>query len=463
MGPGRADTVDDGDRVGHNRLGRDPTLSRSLEASSGQLQWFSAAYSLAMAAALLPSGVLGDRYGRKRALVAALIIFGAASAMCAYSGSVGVLIAARAVLGFAAAVIMPLSMAVVAVIFRDQEERNRAVAIWITASVVGLPLGPIIGGWLLGLFWWGSVFLINVPLVIVGVTAVMLLVPESRSMNRPPINFVGMALSSTGLVGLTYGLIKAGQDGWDAISAWVPMVTGAVLLAVFVLAQRRVQHPLVDIGLFGSAAFTGGAIISTLVQFAFIGVLFATPQFFQVVTGTGPLGVGVRLLPLIGGFLIGSRLSSPLMKAAGPRPAIAVGCALLAVGLALGAATGTSYGIIAVWFVILGSGSACPSPPPGPWPWRGCPPSAADPVPPLSKRCARSAAPSAWPYSARFWPPCTGIASTPAACLPLPATPRAVAWPSGRKSPPACMIRPSWKRCMPPSSTDCTRCLPSAP
>jgi MFS family permease len=161
-----------------------PTLARDLHASTSQLQWFSSAYTLVLAAVLLPAGAFGDRLGRKRMLLAGLAVFAGASVWCAYSGSAGVLIAARGALGLGAAVMMPLSLAVLPSIFPDSGERARAFTIWVTSTAVGLPLGPILGGWLLEHFWWGSVFLINVPLVLAGGIAVAVLVPESPPPTR---------------------------------------------------------------------------------------------------------------------------------------------------------------------------------------------------------------------------------------------------------------------------------------
>src|ERR1700729_2371930 len=191
-----------------------PTLAADLHASTSDLQWFVDAYSLVLAAALLPAGLLGDRYGRKKLLTGALVVFGAASLACAYSRSPGELIAARSVLGLAAAVILPLSLAVLPVLFTPAE-RSRAIAVVGGATFLGYPIGPIVGGWLLDHFWWGSVFLINVPVVIVAVIAVVFLMPESRALRRPRIDGVGVIISSAGLAALTYGFITAGQNGWS--------------------------------------------------------------------------------------------------------------------------------------------------------------------------------------------------------------------------------------------------------
>src|SRR5215469_1834183 len=241
------------------------TLAVDLHASTSDLQWFVETYSLDLAAALLPAGLLGDRIGRKKLLIGALVTFGLASLACAYSSSTGELIAARAVLGLAAAVIFPMSLAVVPVMF-SPAERQRAVAIVGGATFIGYPLGPILGGWLLDNYWWGSVFLINVPIVALALLAVVYLMPESRGAAQFRIDGVGALVSSVGLVAVTYGVIRAGQDGWSDAQAVVGMVGGAIMLASFVIWERHVSRrggqPLVDLSLFRSAGFTWGTTLS---------------------------------------------------------------------------------------------------------------------------------------------------------------------------------------------------------
>ncbi|HEX9064243.1 MAG TPA: MFS transporter, partial [Streptosporangiaceae bacterium] len=223
-----------------------PTVSADLKASSSDLQWFVDAYSLVLAAALLPAGLLGDRIGRKRLLTGALAVFGLASLACAYSTSAGELIASRAVLGLAAAVILPMSLAVLPVLF-SPEERPRAIAAVGGATFLGYPIGPILGGWLLDHFWWGSVFLINIPVVLVALVAVTALMPESRGEARrgdavPGIDIPGIAASSAGLTALTYGLIKAGNNGWTDRTALLTMLAGVILLAGFAFWERRLTR-----------------------------------------------------------------------------------------------------------------------------------------------------------------------------------------------------------------------------
>ena len=305
-----------------------PTLATQLDASTSQLQWFGAAYTLVLGALMIPMGSLGDRLGRKRVLLAGLALFGAASAACALANSAGVLIAARAVQGIGGAAMMPLSLAMLPVLFEDREERTRAMNIWVTSSAIGLPLGPIVGGCLLAHYAWGWVFLINLPLVAVGLVALAVYLPESRSARTQRVDVPGIALSSTGLVALIYGLIEAGQDGWGSASVLAPIVAGAVLLAAFLVWERRSTHPLIDVSLFSNRDFTVGTALATVANFALFGLLFVMPQYFQDVGGSDPLGTGVRLLPMIGGMIVATRIGPMLVKRSGARFVILTGLAL---------------------------------------------------------------------------------------------------------------------------------------
>ena len=354
-----------------------PTLAGSLHASTSQLQWFVDSYSLVLAGLLLPAGLLADRYGRKRLLLVALSVFGASSAGCAYAGSPVALIAIRALLGGGAAVIVTVSLSILAVLFPTDGERQKATAVIMGCTMLGYPLGPVLGGWLLNHFWWGSVFLINVPLVAVALVAIAILMPESRGADPSRLDGLGVVLSSLGLVGVTYGVIQAGQEGWSSTRAVAGLVIGAVALLAFLAWERQVTRrhrvPLVDLGLFRSARFTWGTVLATMVSFAMFGLLFAMPQYFQAVMGQDPLGSGIRLLPLIGGLVIGAGLATRLQGARSrdrataetppaPRLAtnlvVAIGFAFMAVGLFLGATTkvGSGTGWAVFWFVICGFG-----------------------------------------------------------------------------------------------------------
>ncbi len=354
-----------------------PTLAGSLHASTSQLQWFVDSYSLVLAGLLLPAGLLADRYGRKRLLLVALSVFGASSAGCAYAGSPVALIAIRALLGGGAAVIVTVSLSILAVLFPTDGERQKATAVIMGCTMLGYPLGPVLGGWLLNHFWWGSVFLINVPLVAMALVAIAILMPESRGADPSRLDGLGVVLSSLGLVGVTYGVIQAGQEGWSSTRAVAGLVIGAVALLAFLAWERQVTRrhrvPLVDLGLFRSARFTWGTVLATMVSFAMFGLLFAMPQYFQAVMGQDPLGSGIRLLPLIGGLVIGAGLATRLQGARSrdrataetppaPRLAtnlvVAIGFAFMAVGLFLGATTkvGSGTGWAVFWFVICGFG-----------------------------------------------------------------------------------------------------------
>jgi MFS transporter, DHA2 family, multidrug resistance protein len=335
-----------------------PTMAVSLHASTGDLQWIVDAYSLVLAALILPAGLLGDRYGRKRVLLIALVLFGASSLAAAYASSTGELIAARAVLGIGAAAIFPLALSVLPVLFAP-EERQRAVAAIAGASMLSFPIGPIVGGYLLSHFWWGSVFLINVPIVVIAVTAVVLLLPESRSARRPSIDLQGLVVSTVGLLALTYGFIKAGQDGWSDTAAVALIAVGVVVLALLPVVERRILNrggqPLADLQLFGSAGFRWGTILATLVSFAMFGLLFALPQYFQDIRGASPLGSGLRLLPMIAGMLVGM-VAGTRLKA--PRITITTGYLLMAAAMALGALTtlSSSTGYTLGWVALAGLG-----------------------------------------------------------------------------------------------------------
>ena len=341
-----------------------PTLSRDLHASTGDLQWFTNAYLLVLAAVLLPAGMLGDRFGRKKLLLGALFVFGAASAACAWADSTGQLIAARTVLGLGAGVLMPLSGAVLTVLF-DDRDRSKALSVWLTASALGIPLGPLLGGWLLDNFWWGSVFLINVPLVAVALIAVGLWVPESHGDRTRRFDPLGVLLSAAGLVALTYGIIEAGDRGWGDPRSLGTMIGGAVLLAAFAVWQRRAKAALVDLDLFRSRAFTGGAVLATLASFAMLGLLFALPQYFSAVGGQDAFGSGLRLLPVIGGLLVGARTAEKLAARFGHRLVVAVGLALMTASMVVGSLTGASsgYGFVAAWITVAGIGLGFTMPP----------------------------------------------------------------------------------------------------
>ncbi len=342
-----------------------PTLAVKLHAGSGDLQWFVDAYTLVFAAVILPAGLAGDRYGRKRWLLGGLVLFGLASVLCAFSGSVAALIAARALLGLAAAVVTALSVSVLPVMF-TQEERPTALAILFGSAMLAYPIGPLLGGWLLTNYWWGWVFLINVPIVLLALYAVGRFLPESRSERRPRLDVPGVAISSVGLAALTYGVIEAGQHGWGYGRALVGMLGGVVVLISFWAWERHLSardggEPLVDLTLFRSRGFSAGTALATLSTLVMFGLLYAMPQYFREIAGTTAMGAGARLLPTIGGLLVGLLIATALQRSpehSNAKLAAGVGFVVMSAGVAIG--TGTAVhsheAFIAMWFAIVGFG-----------------------------------------------------------------------------------------------------------
>lgn len=311
---------------------------------------------------MLPAGLLGDRYGRKRVMLAALALFGIGSIACAASPSPGVFVAARVVLGLAGAGVIVMALSALPVLF-SETERPRAVSIWAAANFLALPVGPILGGWLLTNFWWGWVFLMNVPVAVLGLLAVATLVPESRAPDRPGLDPFGVAASTGGLVAVTYGLIQAGSDGWGDGRALGPIFLGLALLVVFFFWERRLGGPpggraLVDLALFRSASYTWSVILVAVGVLSMIGVLFVMPQYFQGVLGLDAQGSGVRLLPLVLGLVIGVVPADRLAAKAGAKITVALGFVTLAAGLAVAATMSldTNAGVVVAWMAIVGVG-----------------------------------------------------------------------------------------------------------
>ncbi|WP_018758519.1 MFS transporter [Paenibacillus terrigena] len=334
-----------------------PFLALDMHASNTELQWFADAYNLVFAAALLPAGMLGDRFGRKKMLLVGLVVFGASSLACAYAGSPWELIVGRAFLGLGAAFLVPLSMSIIPVLFAEHE-RSKAIAVWMMANAIGIPLGPVLGGWLLDHYAWGSVFLINIPLIVIALAAVTLFMTESSSREKQSIDGVGILTSSLGLTGITFGVIEVGERGWGDGLTLITLIGGLAFTIGFILWERRSKHPLIDLSIFRSKRFTGGMLFATLISFAMFGILFIMPQYFQGIEGVEALSAGLRILPLIGGLLVGSRVSDGLHARAGTRITITAGFCLLAIGFILGANTSidSEYGYAAIWMTIVGLG-----------------------------------------------------------------------------------------------------------
>jgi EmrB/QacA subfamily drug resistance transporter len=335
-----------------------PAISAALHAGTGDLQWIVDAYSLTFAGVMLPAGLAGDRFGRKRLLLAGLAVFLAASVWCALSASAGELIAARAVLGLGAGIVFPVSLAVVSEAFSDAE-RPKAVGIFIAVVAAGLPLGPVLGGVLLQHFSWHSVFWINVPAVCVTLAAGAVLIRESRNPAAPPLDVPGVLLSAGAVTCLVWGVIAGPEHGWTAPSAWALLAASAVLLAAFAGRERRAAHPLIDRQLFRDRRFTWGTAATVAVSVALFGIMFVIPQYLQSVAGNDPISAGLRLLPMMGGLLVAGGAASPVARAIGTRLTVAAGLALLTAGLTVLSQVhlATGYAIVATGLALCGLGT----------------------------------------------------------------------------------------------------------
>ena len=334
-----------------------PEISAALHASTGDLQWIVDAYSLTFAGVMLSAGVLGDRVGRRRLLLAGLAVFLAASVWCALSVSAGELIAARAVMGLGAGIVFPLALAVVAAAFGDAE-RPKAIGILTAAIAASLPLGLVLGGLLLQHFSWNSVFWINVPAICLTLVAGAVLVPESRNPAAPPLDVPGALLSAGAVTCLVWGVINGPERGWTAPSAWMLLAGSAVLLVAFAVREHRAEHPLVDPAMFGDRRFSWGTAATVAVSVALFGIMFVVPQYLQSVLGDDPINAGLRLLPMMAGLLVAGGAASLVARAAGTRLTVAAGLALLTAGLAVLSQVqlATGYAAVAAGLALCGLG-----------------------------------------------------------------------------------------------------------
>ncbi len=339
-----------------------PTLAKALKASESDLQWFSAGYALTLAAFMLPSGVLGDRFGRKRILIGALVLFGAGSIACAFSTTPAEFITARVVLGAAGAAIVVMALSSLTVLF-SEEERPRAVGVWGAANFIALPIGPIFGGWLLSNYWWGWIFLMNVPVAALGLIAVLALVPESRSPERPALDPLGMLLASAGLACTTYGFIELGRNGWTDLPSLGILTIGVIALVAFFAWERYLTarpggRPLIDLSLFSSRGFTWGVILAAFGVLTLTGVIFTLPQYSQGVLGLDPQASGFRLLPVIVGLVLGAVPADRIAAKIGAKLVVVVGYGITTIGLLVGATTslGSSDWFVMSWLVVVGLG-----------------------------------------------------------------------------------------------------------
>ncbi len=335
-----------------------PTLARDLNAGTSALQWIVDAYTLVFAALLLTAGALGDRLGRKGALTAGLVIFGLASVSASMAGSASQLIAARAVMGIGAALIMPATLSILTNVFTVARERALAIGIWSAVSGIAIALGPVSGGFLLSHFAWGSIFLVNAPLVAVALVAGQRLVPTSKDPAGHRLDWWGAALSAAGLTALVWAFIEAPSNGWASAPIVAAFVAAVVVLAAFVRYELRIEHPMLDMRFFANPRFTAASVSVTFMFFALMGFIFGVSQYLQGVMGFTALAAGVRTLPFAVAVMVMAPISAPLAHRLGTKVVVSSGLALFAAGLAIASTLGvsTTYTIVCVAMVVMGSG-----------------------------------------------------------------------------------------------------------
>ncbi|MCX4552158.1 MFS transporter [Streptomyces sp. NBC_01387] len=338
-----------------------PFLSEDLKPSGTQLLWIGDIYSFVIAGLLVSMGSLGDRIGRKKLLLTGAVAFGGVSVLNAYASSPEMMIAARALLGVAGATLMPSTLALIRNIFHDPKERSLAVGIWGAAASAGTAVGPVVGGFLLENFWWGSVFLINLPVMLVLVLVGMKLLPESRDPAPGPWDLVSVALSLVGVMAVVYAVKEAAANGfrWDILAS---AIVGVLALLWFARRQLTLKSPLLDMRLFHHRGFSGAVLADLLTILGLSGLVFFLSQFLQLVQGRSPLEAGLIELPAAVGAVGTGLMAGRVARRASVRSAVAGGLAAVAVALAGCVAVSASTGVVALGLALffggLGAGLA---------------------------------------------------------------------------------------------------------
>jgi EmrB/QacA subfamily drug resistance transporter len=335
-----------------------PTLVRDLGATDTQLQWIVDAYVIVFAGLLLVAGSVADRVGRKRTFLTGLALFAAGSTWAAFSGSVGMLIAARASMGIGGALIMPSTLSIITNMFREPAVRQRAIGFWAGTSGLGVALGPIIGGLLLAHFWWGSVFLINVPIAAIGFALTLPLVPDSKNARAAAPDIAGAVLSVTGLGLLLWAIIEAPVHGWTSALVISAGLAGLVVLAGFGWWERVSSHPMLNLEFFRHRGFSAAISALGLATFGLFGALFVLTQFLQFDLGYTALQAGVRVLPAAGAIAVIAPLSAALQRTIGTKLTTAAGLVIVGAGLwQITLASAPTYSDTIAGMVMLGIGA----------------------------------------------------------------------------------------------------------
>ncbi len=336
-----------------------PSLAVDLGASTRQLQWIVDSYLLVFTGLLLAAGGIGDKFGRKRTLIIGLILFGLTSAYAGSVDSANELILGRALMGVGAALVFPATLALLTNAFHDPKERATAIGIWAAVSGMAVAAGPIVGGWLLEHFWWGSVFFVNVPITILVAVATWRLVPESREAGAPRLDTRGVFLSIGAIGSLVYTIIEAPEWGWLSVNTAIGAVTTAALFTAFVRWELRVDHPMLPVSIFKNLRFSAASGAITAAFFALFGFIFLITQYFQLVRGYSPLQAGVRVLPVAISIAVASILAPMVVQKLGTTRVVTAGLLSFATGLAWVAIVvdvDTPYPVIVGQMILLGIG-----------------------------------------------------------------------------------------------------------
>jgi EmrB/QacA subfamily drug resistance transporter len=330
-----------------------PTIQEDLGASQSQLQWMVDSYTLVFAGLLLTAGSLGDRYGRRGALQLGFVIFGLGSLLSSLAGNAPQLIATRALMGVGGAFIMPATLSIITNVF-PAEERGRAIGAWAGVAGLGAAIGPLTGGFLIQHFYWGSIFLVNLPIVVVGLLAGFFLIPTSKDPSSPRLDLVGAALSIVGLGSLLYGIIEGPSEGWSSGPIVAGLVVGVVLITAFIFWEIHSSHPMIDVRLFKNPRFSAASTAITMVFFAMFGSIFLLTQYLQFVLHYSALDTGIRLLPFALTMMVAAPSSARVVERIGSKITVAAGLALVTLGLVLttGLDASSSYGNI-VWRLMV--------------------------------------------------------------------------------------------------------------
>jgi EmrB/QacA subfamily drug resistance transporter len=334
-----------------------PTIREQLDASSSELQWIVDGYMLVYASLLLAAGSLGDRFGRRKALILGLVTFALGSTLSALSGSATALIASRAMTGVGAAAIMPTTLSILTNIFPDHE-RPKAIAVWAAVVGIGVAIGPISGGWMIERLDYSAIFLVNLPVIALCLVGAVALVPESRDPDSPRLDRGGLGLSIAGLTAVVWGLIEAPDRGWTEPAILAAFAAGAAILGAFVAWERRVEHPMLEVSVFRNLRFSAASASITFVYFSLMGVMYFMTTYLQSVLGHSALEAGIRTLPIAAGMILATKPAIALTRRIGSKIVVATGLAAVsgALGLEAGFDAATGDLQLCLTLALMGAG-----------------------------------------------------------------------------------------------------------